>query len=181
MSTTTITTKTVIKLKESRKLFTHPVSHAEKQTTPQRNVILEPMQPIDRLSGTEDQKDRIRSQKEPPKVTLRKQIEERLVRDDSTNELYMPLSSTIVLKRKKKMLCVPLDFKNGLTIDALVDSGAYVIEIAQKKLDRIKQQSPSNILKIYDPPLFQIQVANGQQQPHSNLTLGITPLQNILF
>ena len=70
MSTTTITKQTVIKLKESQKLFTHPVRHVEKQTTPERNVILEPMQPIDRLPGTEDQKDRIRSQKKPTKVTL---------------------------------------------------------------------------------------------------------------
>ena len=67
-----------------------------------------------------------------PPITI-SQIEERLVRDDSTNELYMPLSSTIVLKRKKEMLYVPLDFKNGLTIDALVDSGAYVSAIAQKR------------------------------------------------
>ena len=41
----------------------------------------------------------------PPAITT-SQIEERLVRDDSTNELYMPLSSTIVLKRKKEMLYV---------------------------------------------------------------------------
>ena len=33
----------------------------------------------------------------PPKITT-SQIEERLVRDDITNELDMPLSSTIVLK-----------------------------------------------------------------------------------
>ena len=72
MSTTTIKTKTVIKLKESQKLFIHPMRHVEKQTTPQRNVILEPMQPIDRLPGTEDRKDSIRSQKEPTKVTLMK-------------------------------------------------------------------------------------------------------------
>ena len=39
----------------------------------------------------------------PPPITI-SQIEERLVRGDSTNELYMPLSSTIVLKRKKEML-----------------------------------------------------------------------------
>ena len=52
------------------------------------------------------------------------------------------------------MLYVPLDFKNGLTIDALVDSGAYVSAIARNELDRIKQQSPSNILKIDDPPNF---------------------------
>ena len=36
----------------------------------------------------------------PSKITI-SQIEERLVRDDITNELYMPLFSTIVLKRKK--------------------------------------------------------------------------------
>ena len=33
-----------------------------------------------------------------PPITI-SQIEEQLVRDDRTNELYMPLSSTIVLKR----------------------------------------------------------------------------------
>ena len=70
----------------------------------------------------------------PPPITI-SQLEERLVRDDYTNELYMPLSSTIVLKRKKEMFYVPLDIENGLTIDALVDSGAYVSAIAQKVLD----------------------------------------------
>ena len=107
----------------------------------------------------------------PPAITI-SQIEERLVTDDSTNELYMPLSSTIVLKRKKKKLYVPLDFKNGFTRDALVDSGTHVSAIAQKQLDRIKQQSPSNILKIDNPPNFQIQVANGQlEKPTATATL----------
>ena len=107
----------------------------------------------------------------PPEITT-SQIQEQLVRDENTNELYMPLSSTIVLKRKKEMLYVPLDFKNGLTIDALVDSGAYVSAIAQKELDRIQQQAPSNILKIDDPPNFQIQVANGQlEKPTATATL----------
>ena len=106
-----------------------------------------------------------------PKITT-SQIQEQLVKDDITNELYMPLSSTIVLKRKKEMLYVPLDFENGSTIDALVDSGAYVSAIAQNELDRIKQQSPSNILKIDDPPNFQIQVANGQlEKPTATATL----------
>ena len=84
------------------------------------------------------------------------------MRDDIINELYMPLSSTIVLKRKKEMLYVPLDFKNGLKIDAFIDSGAYVSALARKDLDRIKQQAPSNILKIDEPPNFPIQVENGQ-------------------
>ena len=107
----------------------------------------------------------------PPVITI-SQIEERLVRDDITNELYMPLSSTIVLKRKKEMLYVPPDFENGLTIDALVDSGAYVSAIAQTDLDRIKQQAPSNILNVDDPLNFQIQVANGQlEKPTTTATL----------
>ena len=107
----------------------------------------------------------------PPEITT-SQTEERLVRDDITNELYMPLSSTIDLKRKKEMLYVPLDFENGLTKHALVDSGAYVSAITRKELDRNKQQAPSNILKIDEHPNFQIQVANGQlEKPKATATL----------
>ena len=39
----------------------------------------------------------------PPVITI-SQIEKQLVRDDVTNELCMPLSSTIVLKRKKNVV-----------------------------------------------------------------------------
>ena len=59
MSTTVTKTETVTKLKGSQKLFTHPVKHAVKETTPRRNATLEPMQPIDCLPGTEDRKDKI--------------------------------------------------------------------------------------------------------------------------
>ena len=70
------------------------------------------------------------------------------------------------------MLYVPLGFENGLTIDAFVDSWAYVSAIAQKELDRIKKQAPSNILKIDEPPFFQFQVANGQlEKPIATATL----------
>ena len=96
-----------------------------------------------------------------PKITTSK-IQERLVRDDITNDFYMPLSSTIVLKRKKEMLYVPLDFQNGLTKDALCGSGAYVSAKTQNKLDRIKQQAQPKTLKIDQPTNSQIQVANGQ-------------------
>ena len=99
----------------------------------------------------------------PPKIT-NSRIEEQLVRDDITKELYIPLSSTIVPKRKKEMLYVPLDFENGLTIDALFDSRAYVTATAQSDLDRIKQQAPANVFKINDSPNFQIQVAIGQSE-----------------
>ena len=89
-------------------------------------------------------------------------IEEGLVRDEQTNEVYLPLTSTVVLKRKQEMLYVPLDFENNLTVDALVDPGAFVSAIAQNDLETIKQKAPNNILKIDDPPNFQIQVASGQ-------------------
>ena len=94
------------------------------------------------------------------------------MRDEQTNEIYLPLTSTVVLKRKQEMLYVPLDFENNLTVDALVDSGAFVSAIAQDDLDTIKQKAPNNILKIDDPPNFQIQVANGQlEKPLSTATL----------
>ena len=98
----------------------------------------------------------------PPLTTTTPLIEEELVRDEQTNEVYLPLTTTVVLKRKQEMFYVPLDFENNLTVDALVDSGAFVSAIAQDDLDTIKQKAPNNILKLDEPPNFQIQVANGQ-------------------
>ena len=70
------------------------------------------------------------------------------------------------------MLYVPLDFKSGLTKDALVDSRAYVSTITQKGLDRIKQQAPANTFKIDYPHNFQVQLANGQfQKPIATVSL----------
>ena len=98
----------------------------------------------------------------PPLTSATPVIEEGLVRDEQTNEVYLPLTSTVVLKRKQEMLYVPLDFEKNLAVDALVDSGAFVSAIAQDDLESIKQKAPTNILKIDNPPNFQIQVANGQ-------------------
>ena len=66
----------------------------------------------------------------PPLTTTTPLIEEGLLRDDQPNEVYLPLTSTVVLKRKQEMLYVPLDFENNLTVDALVDSVAFVSAIA---------------------------------------------------
>ena len=107
-----------------------------------------------------------------PLTTATPLIEEGLVRDEHTNEVYLPLTSTVILKRKQEMLYVPLDFENNLTVDALVDSGTFVSAIAQDDLETIKQKAPNNILKIYDPTNFQIQVANGQlEKPLSTAAL----------
>ena len=67
---------------------------------------------------------------------------------------------------------MPLDFQNKFTVDALVDSRAFVSAIARDDLETIKQKAPKNILKIDDRPNFQIQVANGQlEKPPSTATL----------
>ena len=80
------------------------------------------------------------------------------------------------------MLYVPPDFEYNLTVDALVDSGAFFSAIAQNDLDTIKQKAPNNIHKINDPPNFQIQIANGQlEKPLSTATLKIKIGDNILL
>ena len=91
----------------------------------------------------------------PPLTNATPLIEEELVRDEQTSEIYLPLTSTVVLKRKQEVHYVPRDFENILTVDALVDSRAFVTAIAPDDLDTIKQKAPNNILKIDDPPNFQ--------------------------
>ena len=106
-------------------------------------------------------------------------IEEGLVRDEQTNEVNPPLTSTIVLKRKQEMLYIPLEFENNLTVDVLVDSGAFVSAIAQNNLDTTKEKAPNKILKFDDPPMSQIQVANGQlEKPLATTTLKFEILDN---
>ena len=58
-------------------------------------------------------------------------IEEGLVRDEETNALHLPLTSTVVPKRIQEMLYVPLDFENNQKVDALADSRANFSAFAQ--------------------------------------------------
>ena len=46
-------------LKRSQKLFIHPVRHVAKLTTPQRDVMLEPMQETGHFPGRANRKDRV--------------------------------------------------------------------------------------------------------------------------
>ena len=103
------------------------------------------------------------------------------MRDEQTNGVYLPLTSTVVLKRKQEKLYVPVDFDNNLTVDALVDSKAYVSAIAENDLDTIKQKAPNNLLKNNDPPNFQIQGADGQlEKPLATATPTFENGDNIL-
>ena len=76
----------------------------------------------------------------PPLTAATPLIEEGLVRDEQTIEIYLPLTSTVVLKRKQETLYVPLDFGKNLTVDALLNSGAFVSAIAQNDLGTKKQK-----------------------------------------
>ena len=67
-TTRTVTTNIVLEQKESQKLFIHLVKRVEKQTTPQRKIIFEPMQPKDCFPRTGGLKERIRSGKEITKT-----------------------------------------------------------------------------------------------------------------
>ena len=82
------------------------------------------------------------------------ETEERFVRDETPNEVYMPLSSTILLERKKEKRYVPVVFENGLRLNAIVESVAYVSAIAQNELNRSKQQqkwqSQSSVYTLWD-------------------------------
>ena len=108
----------------------------------------------------------------PPLTITTPLNEEGLVRAEPTNEIYLPLTSTVVLKRKQEMLYMPLEMENNQTVDAMVDSRAYVCAIAQNDLDTSKQKAPKIILKVHDPPNFQIQMANGHlEKPLATATL----------
>ena len=111
--------------------------------------------------------------KKPSKTTVASPlIEDALVREEQTNDVYLPLTSTVVLKRKQEMLLVPLDFEKNLTADDLEESGAFVSAIAPKGLDTIKEKAPNKFLKIDYPPNFQIKIANGHlEKPSSTATL----------
>ena len=67
---TTTTTKTVTELKGSQKLFIHAVSHMAKRTTPQRDVMFEPMQQKGPFPGRANRKDRVDIINRTPRTVL---------------------------------------------------------------------------------------------------------------
>ena len=75
-----------------------------------------------------------------------------LARDESSGKVYNPLLSIKVIKQTKELLYVHLDIKNGLKIEALLDSAAYVNVMVETELDSTKQQAPWSILET-DVPL----------------------------
>ena len=74
------------------------------------------------------------------------QLGKTLVRDDNTSN-FLTLSSTVVLKLKKRRLFVPLIFDSVPRLDAVFDLRACVSTIADIELNRIKKGAPSKSFK----------------------------------
>ena len=74
---------------------------------------------------------------------------------------FLPLSTNLPLKNKRKMLYFPMDF-GELNIDGLIDTGALSSAIPEADLRKIRLLAPHTILNEGPPLEFQIMFANGQ-------------------
>ena len=84
---------------------------------------------------------------------------------------YVPLTTNLGLKYKRRMLYFPMDF-GELTLDGLVDTGALSSAIPEADLRKIRLLAPQSIVKEGPAPGFQIMVANGQlETPKSTVEL----------
>ena len=80
-------------------------------------------------------------------------------------ETYIPLYSTIVLKRRRRMLYLLLEF-GEITMDGLVDSGAFINAMSWSDYNAIKMNSDSCVIKENPQLPFKIECANAQlEQP----------------
>ena len=80
-------------------------------------------------------------------------------------DTYIPLHSTIVLKNRRRMLYLPLEF-GELTMDGLVDSGAFINAMSWSDYNAIKMNSDTCVIKEYPQPPFKIECANAQLEQH---------------
>ena len=84
---------------------------------------------------------------------------------------YVPLTTNLGLKYKRRMLYFPMDF-GELTLDGFVDTGALSSAIPESDLRKIRLLAPQSIVKEGPAPNFQIMVANGQlETPKSTVEL----------
>ena len=109
-----------------------------------------------------------------PLVTLTATVEEQFVNTLISRQGepdYVPLTTNLGLKSKKRMLYSPLDF-GELTLDGLVDTGALSSAILGAALCKIRLLAPQSIIKEVPAPNFQIMVAKGQlESPKSTVEL----------
>ena len=91
--------------------------------------------------------------------------------DDNTKQGHQPkptnirpLSATLQLDRRNKMLYVPLQFREYEN-QGLQDTGAIQSAMSENELRRILQAHPAAQLEEYPAPDFKVQIANGNIVP----------------
>ena len=151
--------------------MTHPVRHVEKQTTPQRNINLEPTQPIDRHPGTEDRKDRKKSHREPIKATLMNLLKIQLKikaatdRPETTKLLLPPIPEIVWQQAQETHLTIIHKTSKNET-----HKETHMPKITQRN-DVESQTSP---MKETSPQVSR----TTWEPPHGNQT-GNTPVQSL--
>ena len=84
---------------------------------------------------------------------------------------YIPLSTNLGLKFKRRMMYFPMEF-GELTLDGLIDTGAHSSAIPEAELRKIHLLAPQSIVKEGPAPSFPIMVANGDlETPKSTIKL----------
>ena len=81
--------------------------------------------------------------------------------DHDRNLSYLPISTSLTLKRKRHIYYKPMVFKK-LTLVGLIDTGALRSALSEQDLNKIKLLANEAIKETGPPPNFQIMVANGQ-------------------
>ena len=84
---------------------------------------------------------------------------------EKDGDTYIPLHSFIILKKRRGMLYLQLEF-GEITMDGLVDSWAFINAMSWSNYNAIKTNSDNCIIKEYPQPPFKIEWANAQlEQP----------------
>ena len=68
---------------------------------------------------------------------LNEDLTEHIQFDKERNLSYLPISTSLTLKRKRHMYYIPMDFET-LTLDGLIDTGALTSAISEQDLNKIK-------------------------------------------
>ena len=92
---------------------------------------------------------------------LNEDLSEHIQFDKERNLSYLPISTSLTLKRKHHMYYIPMDFKK-FTLDGLIDTGALTSAISDQDINKIKLLANEATKETGPPPNFQIKVANRQ-------------------
>ena len=131
------------------------------QPTPQIQPQIDPIPETQHRIITIESQPPNSSCNEQKQPLLDNDLTEHIQFDKERNLSYLPITTSLTLKRKRHMYYMPMDFEK-LTLDGLIDTGALTSAICEQDLNKIKLLANDAIRETGPPPNFQIMVANGQ-------------------